>query len=147
MNLRLHLERKGPLVVALLVAIAHGWCYRKWYPCGYPDSDRDLFSNVVNLSGIAVGFLATGQALLFSLTDSFVVKTLKQLNQFDRMMENFTVAIRACLVVAVFTLGSYLWSFKTVPYLFSAWLGLVSYATLTSLRVLYHLGETLHGRR
>jgi hypothetical protein len=142
MSWRVHVERQGPLVVAIGLGLFHGFLARTYYPA----NDKDLFSSVVNLSGIAVGFLATGQALLCSLSDNFVVVTLKKLRQFDSMLANFTIAIRACLFLAVYTLLSYLVPFQAEPVLFSVWLGFLVFAALTTLRVLWHLGSILHGR-
>jgi len=137
-------ERTMPFIIGILVFAAQHYYAPTWVP----KEMKDLLSNTINLSGIAVGFLATGQALLCSLTDNFVVKALKEHNRFDHMLRYFTWAIFLCLLLALSSLAGYavdIPEFLTQKnYLFSIWLGIFAAATTATLRVLILFSMILH---
>ena len=141
MKLKALAERHIPGVAAVTVVLVH----RFVWPQSYPRSATELLNNVVSLSGIAVGFLATGQALLCSLSDNFVVQFLKKYSRFQDMLRFFSAAIRWCLCLALFSLAGYWVDFQKHAALFSVWLGLLSGASLTTMRVLLLFGRVLHG--
>ncbi len=137
-------EQIAPLIIGLIVFFVHYRFATTWLP----KEANDLLSNTINLSGIAVGFLATGQALLCSLSDNFVVKILKEHKRFDHMLRYFTWAIFLCLLLALSSLAGYAIDVSAVliqkPYLFSLWLGIFAAAATATLRVLILFSMILH---
>lgn len=125
------------------MALAHHLFCPQLFP--NPGKATEFFGNVVNISGIAIGFLATGQTLLCSLNDNFVVKTLRKLGRFDSMLRFFTEAICWCLALALFSLVSYWVDFQTKPTLFSFWLGVLTGAFTATVRILALFSNVLHG--
>jgi len=110
-----------------------------------PEKATDFFGNVVNISGIAVGFLATGQTLLCSLSDNFVVKILRKYNRFEAMLRFFTSAIVWCLTLALFSLLAYWINFQKYPLLFSTWFAVLFGAFFATIRILALFAKILHG--
>jgi hypothetical protein len=141
MSLKGRFEKLWFLVAGVVLASLH---YFVW-PTAYPVSAKELFSGVVDISGIAVGFLATGQVLLCSLTDNFVVKTLRKYGRFEDMLRYFTVAIYCCLFLALFSLASCWTDFKAYPPVFSIWLGACATTFGATLRILLLFRKVLHG--
>lgn len=138
------LEKLAPYIAGGLATCSHYLWASNWIP----KEINDLLSNTINLSGIAVGFLATGQGLLCSLSDNFVVKLLKQVGRFDEMLRFFTEAIFLCLLLAFTSLFGYsveITPFLTAnPFVFSLWLGLFIAVAVATIRVLIFLAMILH---
>lgn len=143
MSLRAAIEAHAPWILACSSGAAHYLLCPQLFP--NPEKATEFFGNVVNISGIAVGFLATGQALLCSLNENFVVKTLKKLGSFDNMLRFFTEAICWCLGLALFSLLSYWLDFQKWPTLFSLWLGVLIGAFAATVRILALFTDILHG--
>jgi hypothetical protein len=135
------IEKAAPWIACGTAFATHALGLRDLRP-----ESNDLFGNVVNISGIAIGFLATGQALLCSLSDNFVVQTLRKLGRFEDMLRFFSSAIHWCLVLAIVSLLAYWIQFKDHPILFSAWLGVFAGAGVSTVRILILFNGVLHGR-
>lgn len=140
------LEEWSPLTGALLTALAFRIFASKWLP---PSSDA--FSNVTNVGGIAVGFLGTTQAFLFSMPATESFRILKQLGKLPVLIHYFNRAIIACLAMTLVTLwmsmrvsedkGKLVAEFG--PNLMMAWVSLSVWALLTTLRVVYFSNRIL----
>lgn len=135
------LEQFLELLVAIAVFLLHYFAFRSFYP----RQDSDLYSNVINICGVAVGFLAAGQALLYSLPDNKVVATLNKLGRLNHLLRFFTAAIVWCMLAAIYTTLSYVVDFKVSPALFSIWLALVSGAVFSTIKVIALFSATIHG--
>ena len=133
-------EKHSPSLLLVLGTFGHFWLARTWYPT----DANELFNGALNLSGVAVGFLATGQGLLCSLSDNFVVTQLKKLGLFERLLSSFTVAIRWCLLLALFSMLAFCIDFKPRPFFFSLWIGIFLGAGAASYRVIHMFGKILH---
>jgi len=66
-------ERWYPLVSGVILTLCYFLFLRK-YPL--PNSIKDLFSAITNLSGITIGFLGTAQSILFSIDKKYVIQQL-----------------------------------------------------------------------
>ena len=139
-----HGERYCPQLVGLLAFWIHLHFFPKWVPAEM----KDLLANTITLSGVAVGFLATGQVLLCSLTDNFVVKSLRDCGRFEEMLHLFTWAIFFCLTLSLFSLLGYAFDLKSLleqmPWLMSIWIGFWSATVAATIRVLVIFSMTLH---
>ncbi|MBX3747319.1 MAG: hypothetical protein KF833_18575 [Verrucomicrobiae bacterium] len=105
----------------------------------------DLMATSATVAGVAVGFLATGQALLCSLSSNAVVESLKRFGHFDRMLKFFTAAILWNLVLLVSTTLSYWIDMADAPGWFAVWTGLWVGSLVATWRVLDLFRRTLHG--
>ncbi|MCZ7636243.1 MAG: hypothetical protein M5U12_09535 [Verrucomicrobia bacterium] len=132
MTLRANIERWLPVAAAALFGATHAL----WLPSTYPPRGEDLISAVLDISGIAVGFLATGQALLCSMTDNFVVSTLRKHGRFNDMLRMFSVAIYWLLGLVIYSLLSFFADFQTHHVLFSLWIALLAGASVATLQIL-----------
>ena len=65
------------------------------------DGMKILFPAALNVSAIAVGFLATSQSLLLTLNDSPSMSALRSSEHYDRLLVFFSRAIGASFSVAV----------------------------------------------
>ena len=138
-------ERHSPWLLACATVAVHHFAWPQVFPD--PAKTTEFFGNVVNISGIAVGFLATGQTLLCSLTDNFVVTTLKKYNRFEDMLRFFTGAICWCLSPCLFSLLTYWVDFQKHSILFSLWLGVFVGAFFSTTRILGLFSKILHGSK
>lgn len=143
MTVRAIFEKHSPWLLAFSTVAVHYFLLPQLYPV--PEEATDFFSNIINISGIAVGFLATGQTLLCSLSDNFVVKILRKYNRFEDTLRYFTEAICWCLALALFSLLSYWVDFKSHAILFSIWSGLFVGTFFATARILWLFAKILHG--
>lgn len=135
--MRGQLERWYPLMVGLIVAITY-FCFFRNYPL--PVSLKDLLSAVTNLSGIAVGFLATAQSILFSLPKKYVIQQLKITGMYNRLINYFMSAIQWSFGLAVISAIGLLIDFTKSqswhPIALSLWLFFLVTTSLSYYRVI-----------
>ncbi|MEQ8467683.1 hypothetical protein [Coleofasciculus sp. E1-EBD-02] len=105
-----------------------------------PESLKDLLSAVTNLSGIAIGFLAAAQSILFSLPRKYVIQQLKKAGMYSRLLNYFMTAIQWSFVLAVISAFGLLIDFtKSQSWhslAFSVWLFILTTASLSYYRVI-----------
>lgn len=144
MGLRKFTESYADFAIALMAGACHYFLWRAAYP---KDHAGELFTNVITLSGVAVGFLATGEALLCSLNDNFVVKTLRDCKRFDDMLRFFSKAIGWCFLLILLSLLSYWLDFQAHPMFFSVWLGFFGGSLVSTVRILRLFSKIVHGAK
>ncbi len=93
------IEQWTPLVCAVLASAI----YSIWFP-NVLSAAADTFSSVTNVGGIAVGFLGTSQAFVFSMPRSSFVNRLRQLGAFPKLLSFFSKAIWLSLGTTFFSL-------------------------------------------
>lgn|SRR5665213_2219808 len=143
MTARAFIENNAPWLLAFSAGAVHHFAWPQLYP--NPEKATEFFANIVDISGITVGFLATGQMLLCSLEDNFIVKILRKYNRFQGMLRFFTEAICWCLTLAVFSLLTYWIDFKEHSLLFSIWFGLLVGTFFATVRIIGFFAAILHG--
>jgi hypothetical protein len=141
-------EKRYPAVVAAAVAAAYFYADRR-YQLAAPQ--RDLMGVVVSVSAIAVGFLATAKAILFTIQDRTVIKYFKDSDRYTTLVD--------------YLMGAIYWSFfsaglSTLALFFdltklnwwecrfgmTIWVFLVVVATLSYFRVLRIFGLILRSQ-
>lgn len=141
-------ERHCAWLTAVLAGAGYLWVWR--YVCGadpaamIPAEEKELLGGVLSLLGAAVGFLATGQALLCSLQDNAVVKELRRLRFYQRTMVFFTRAIWWALVASVLSLVGLWIKFGTHRAWFAVWIGCAAGAAVAILRIILIFARVLH---
>ncbi len=102
----------------------------KWYPitggviatCLYysisknsalPNLIKDIFSAGATLSSIATGFLATAISIILTITNSDIVKLLKSMRVYVKLINYFMEAIRWSFLVVIFSLIGLFIDFST----------------------------------
>lgn len=135
--MRAKLERWYPLIFGFTCSIIYLIFFRR-YPL--PESLKDLLSAVTNLSGIAIGFLAAAQSILFSLPRKYVIQQLKKAGMYSRLLNYFMTAIQWSFVLAVISAFGLLIDFtKSQSWhslAFSVWLFILTTASLSYYRVI-----------
>lgn len=103
------------------------------------DALPNLFTAVVGVSAIAVGFLATAQSILISLETRRAVKFLKEANGFSRLVNYMMAATHLSFVLAALSAFALLLDPKAprwwYHYAFSAWLLMLAWAGLAYYRI------------
>src|ERR1044072_859369 len=67
----------------------------------FPDTLPNLLSALVSVGGIAVGFLATAKSIMISVDDRPIVKRMKEVKIYQRVMSYLRAAIRWSFMLAV----------------------------------------------
>jgi hypothetical protein len=92
-------ERLYPYIAATALAAAFA-VFQHRYP-GSLKNIRELFSAAMNVAGIAVGFLITSKALLFSIIESAPVRAQKQAGTWSTFVGYILDAIKLSFGVAL----------------------------------------------
>ncbi len=117
------------------------YIYTSW-EMSFPQSTKDMFQAVINISAIAVGFLATAYSFILALdTNRPVIAFLKDADVYDLMIKYLMSAIRfSFLTTIVAVIWLLLDDFKTSQwylYGFTAWLFLAIAAICACQRSIY----------
>lgn len=132
------IEGWGPLVLSVAAAIvAFVWARER----PLPGTLDNLLNATVGLSAIAVGFLATAKSILLSMNDRWVVKQLKKVGYYQRLMGYFMGAIRWSFALAALSAFGLLIDFQTDkqphPFSFAVWIFTLVGTGACSYRVIH----------
>lgn len=94
-------ERLYPVLAGILAALAFLLSAKmEWIST--PATIRDIFSGVLNITSIAVGFLASTKAIILSLEDDRrIIRHLREMDRYTTVIEFFMDAIRCCFLTAI----------------------------------------------
>src|SRR6476646_700209 len=131
------IERWYPLILGFTVAFSY-YCFLSDY--SLPASTKDLFSAIINLSGITIGFLATSKSILVAIDKKFAIKQLKNTGTYKRLINYFMDAIhwafRLIVVTAICLLVDFSQPLEWHSILFSIWLFVLATAGFSYYRVI-----------
>lgn len=131
------IERWYPVLLGLLIASCYYW-FLQSHPL--PNSLKELFGAATTLSGIAIGFLATAESILFSINHTYVVRQLKSTNTYKKLINYFMDAIQWSFVLAIFSFIGLFINFTNQQYwhslAFSLWVFFLVTAGLSAYRVI-----------
>lgn len=104
-------------------------------------SFKELFSAVISVSSIAVGFLATAKSIMLSLDKRRVIKQLKDIGVYGTLLSYLMTAVNWSFATAIITaLALFFDTSKATPvwysYAFSAWLFVAITAAVSCYRVI-----------
>jgi hypothetical protein len=151
MNWKVWLERWNPLLGGVIAA-AVSWHYFPVFPVP-ADSAPSLFSAIVSLSAISVGFLATAKAILFSIDQTLIVRQLQANVHYSRLVDFLLSAIHWSFALAIFSAGCFTVDLKNSVswhrYYLTVWVFVLAAASLATYRVIHIFGALLRdqGRR
>ncbi len=97
-------DRYPFLVSAVITFAASGLLFSRWTPSARPiilQGLLPLFAPALNISALAVGFLATSQSILFSLPDAGTKAELKRSGHYGRLQKFIKGAISSSFVWAL----------------------------------------------
>jgi hypothetical protein len=139
-------ERHYPLVGGGVVALGY-LLLHKTFDFVSRDALTNLFTAMVSVSAITVGFLATAQSILFSLENKRVTKFLKDAGAFKSLVDYMMDAINLSFVLAALSAFALLVDPKVhrwwYPFGFAIWLFILSFAGLAYYRVVRIFTEIL----
>jgi len=106
-----------------------------------------LFSAIVSISAITVGFLATAKSILVSIDDKPIIANLKRLGMYDRLITYLLSAIYWSFALAVVSSVCFIVDLKNPvwwhPWLLFLWLFVLVTAGFTCFRVIHLFGKIL----
>jgi hypothetical protein len=86
----------GAVAVALFVVVYCRW-QSGWIP---PKATSDVLSAVINVSAIAVGFLAAAKSILFTIEHTRIIRLLKSANRLREVVRYMMRAINVSFALA-----------------------------------------------
>lgn len=111
------------------------------------DSAPSLFSAVVSLSAIAVGFLATAKSILFTIDKKRIISQLKTAGKFNTLVDYLMMAVHWSFGLAVATSLCFVIDLKNPAtwhrYVFAGWFFVLSTAALAYYRVVHIFAKIL----
>jgi hypothetical protein len=113
------------------------WCY--WNDPTPPKTAVELLAAVISVASIAVGFLAAAQAIILSLNDVRIIRLLRDLHYYDRMLRYFNEAIGLSFAAAGLSAVALLKDFEHEQWhrgFEAIWVFFVCAATLCYARVM-----------
>ena len=143
------LEKFFPFLVGA-IALALYVASRGRIPFSPPEALRDLFAAIINVSAIAVGFLATAKSILVSLEDKPIVRMLKDAGYYSDLVRYLMTATQLCFGLAIASALLVLLDFKTAAFwnhfAFGVWVFLTATAATACARVIRVFGRVLEHR-
>jgi hypothetical protein len=131
-------ERSYPVIGSLIVTLGY-LRFQDHFDFVSRDALGNLFTAIVSVSAIAVGFLATAQSILFSLENKRVTQFLKSAGAFNSLVNYMMEAIHVSFALAGISAFALLVDLKTPrwwhPYGFAVWLFFLCLAALDYYRI------------
>jgi hypothetical protein len=150
-NGRTLLERFYPILIGAICGYG-AWNLFQNKPL--PEKTYDMMANGINIGGIAVGFMATTIALVYTLQSSYIIAQLKKLGHFQTFLIYFNAALRWCIFLVVVGAVGFFLDFKgqgnppkveLFPRIFfSIWACVFITAGLSAIRFIRILFKILH---
>ena len=95
-------ERWYPALGGLIAATTYFFAFRD---VPLPKASKEILGGVVNVSAIAVGFLATAQSIIVSLGGKRMVRMLRQSGHLSALGSYLTHAIASAFMLAVLSVA------------------------------------------
>jgi uncharacterized YccA/Bax inhibitor family protein len=116
------IERFYPLILGLLFGVISFVLCKNY---GVPEGIKDIFSAVMNICGVTIGFLATVKTIILAFNDQYIIKKLKERGSHKKILNYFLSAIKWSFFLLVFSavgLGINLKSYLILsPYFIGIW--------------------------
>lgn len=137
-------ERYCALAAGVLAAVA---CWASWGQVRFPGSWKELLSAVFTACATGAGFLFTAASILMSMGEKPIVKWGRETGAYEMFAGYLMRGVCWCLIAAMGTLLMFMPDFtKTAEWhraVFSAWVAMISGATVAVARVLVLLSIIL----
>jgi hypothetical protein len=136
-------ERFYPLLLGTCVGCVAYYLNSRY---GIPDNIKEIFAAVMNVFGVAIGFLATVKTVILGFNEQDIIKKLKKTGSYKKLLNYFLNAVQySFALLAASTVGLSL-NFKTnvvygitfswQPYFISIWWFLLATSTLKYYRAI-----------
>jgi hypothetical protein len=137
-------ERRYPLIAGLAAGIAFFFLAPS-FPVA-ADAAPSLFSAVISVAAIAVGFLATAKSILLSIENKPIIADLKAHGRYSTLIDYLMCATKWSFFLAVMSITCFLADLKT-PYwhrwLFAFWVFAMFSTGASCFRVIHIFGKIL----
>ena len=143
-------ERWFPWIIgAVVLVLTWAALDRHWYYFSKTPKTTELFTAVVGVTAIAVGFLGTVASILLSLDGSRVIRNLKRLGFYKPLISYIIQATAVCLITSILSTTFILIddiSKITRSHLveLAIWNSLSAMSAATCIRVIYFFGVILY---
>ncbi len=96
----LRIEKYHPIIISLIAGILYYFFGNRM-----PDrnSFESLFTTLISISSIMLGFILTSKSILFSIQGSDAVKRLKSSDGYRHLLEYILSTVNSCLFLAVYS--------------------------------------------
>jgi len=136
----LTIEKFYPLFLSIVAGLFYFLFGSKF---NHAKSLDTLFTTLISISSIMMGFMLTSKSILFSIQDNDAVRRLKSSDGYQCLIRYILDSIHSCLLLAVYS-GFCLFYSVTIDntYLMSLLIFAISYAALSfyrSSRIFYKL--------
>jgi len=115
----------------------------------FPKTINSLFTAIISISAVSIGFIATTKSILFALRDSSTVKWIKSGGGYQQLIDYMMTAIRWCFLNAIVSAVCLLLDFPSyywAPFLFAAWLFTCVTAFSSCYRVIHIFSKILRAQ-
>ena len=131
------IERCYPFIIAIVISGIY-LCFFRDHP--FPETMKSLFSSVISISAISIGFLATSKSILFAIHDRKTIHWIKSAGVYTTLVDYMMVAIHLCFILATISAIGLLINpshLKTwYPWAFGFWLFIGTAAAFSCYRVI-----------
>ncbi len=127
------LDRFYPVGIAL-ICTALFTIYRTIIPIG--SMGQALFSSALNIAAVAIGFLASSQAILFAISGSAPIQWLKDANRYDSLIAYLMEAIYASIFLGVTSAANLMIQPSSRTILVALWIFTSCWALLACQRLI-----------
>lgn len=138
--MKLKVEKRYPFWISLLIGVGG---YLFFYKIPISNKISDLFSALLNVSAIGIGFLGTSMGILYTMSKDWIIRALKdtEKNYYKITINYFLKAIYASSFMALMNcIGLLLdWNIKlngNHQVIFSLWLSSCILSILTYQRII-----------
>ncbi|MBW4659911.1 MAG: hypothetical protein KME15_14645 [Drouetiella hepatica Uher 2000/2452] len=131
------IEKFYPLLLGFLVGIASLYAAKIY---GVSENFKDIFSAVINICGITIGFLATVITIILAFNDQHVIKQLKKTGSYKRIFNYFISSIQWFFTILLLSAIGLVLDFRTSsawqPYFIGLWSFALAAAFLSYYRAI-----------
>jgi len=107
----------------------------------------NLFSAIISVAAISVGFLATASSILLSIEQKPIIVKLKEVGTYPKLIDYLFEAVGWSLALAVVSISCFLADLKSPDswhrWLFAFWVGVIVGAGTSFFRVVHNFTKIL----
>jgi hypothetical protein len=87
------IERWAPYLLAILVSAGYYLFFRQYQ---LPASIKGLYTTIVTICAVSIGFMATSKSILFSIHDREIIKWIKGAGLYNTMIDYMMTSVHWC---------------------------------------------------
>lgn len=141
-------ERVYPLVTCFVAGVVY-YTLAPEFPVK-ADAAPSLFSAIISVAAIGVGFLATANSIILSIDNRQIIKDLKDVGYYSRLIDYLLAAVAWSSLLAILSIVCFLADLKAPEswhrWMFTIWVGLMFGAGFACVRIVSVFAKILKSR-